>query len=275
MAEPFIVMCAPNGARKTKSDHPELPITAVELADCAESILDAGASIIHVHVRDDDNQHSLDAGRYREATEAIRSRVDDQLIIQVTTEACGVYSPGEQMAMVRELRPEAVSLALKELCADELAEPDAAEFFAWLHNERIMPQFILYSAEEVRRFESLRERGVIGGESPFVLFVLGRYATNLTGDVSELDAFIDAVSNGTPWAGCCFGATEHLAVARAAALGGHARVGFENNLLMPDGSVSENNATLVSRAANAGRSEGRPAATADDVRARFGRGGGK
>lgn len=111
MAEPFIVMCAPNGARKSRDDHAALPISSDELATCAEDVLAAGASLLHVHVRDDRGGHTLDAGRYREATNAIRKRVGEALVVQVTTEACGIYSSDEQMAMVRELRPEAVSLA--------------------------------------------------------------------------------------------------------------------------------------------------------------------
>jgi len=269
MAEPFIIMCAPNGARKTQTDHPALPITPVELADCAESILDVGASLIHIHVRDDAGGHSLDVDRYRDAARAIKERVGDRLVAQVTTEACGIYSTEQQMAMVRELKPEAVSLALKELCPDEKAEAIAASFFSWLRRERIMAQHILYSPEEVRRFEALRSRGIFGDEEPMVLYVLGRYASNLTGKVDDLDAFVQASSVQTGWAMCCFGATEHQAVQKSAAMGGHARVGFENNLLLPDGSLAENNATLVGMAADAGRAESRSPALASDVRNAF------
>ena len=179
MDSPFIVMCAPNGARKSKKDHPALPITPDELADCAESIADAGASIMHVHVRDDSGGHSLDVRRYRAAIDAIRARIGSRLVIQATTEACGIYQRDEQMALVRELRPEAVSLALREICPDESAENDAADFYQWLVSERVMAQHILYSPAEVQRFAYLRSRGVITDDSPFALFVLGRYSDDL------------------------------------------------------------------------------------------------
>ena len=78
MSTPFIVMCAPNGARKQKQDHHNIPLAADELADCAESILDAGASIMHVHVRDDNGGHSLDVVRYRAAIDAIRASVGER-----------------------------------------------------------------------------------------------------------------------------------------------------------------------------------------------------
>ena len=265
--DPFIVMCAPNGARKTQQDHPRLPVTPVELADCAESIHQSGASIMHVHVRDERQGHSLDVGRYRAAIAAIRNRVGDQLIIQVTSEACGIYTSDQQMSMVRELKPEAVSLALAELCPDEQSEPRAAEFYGWLQDEHIMVQHILYSVDELQRFADLRDRGVIADSRPFALFVLGRYATDLTGQPEDLDAFVAAAPSDLTWAVCCFGRTESDAALRAAAAGGHARVGFENNLLLPDGGVAADNTALVRLAAEAGRQEGRPVATADQVRA--------
>jgi uncharacterized protein (DUF849 family) len=69
---------------------------------------------------------------------------------------------------------------------------------------------------------------------------------------------------------CAFGATEHACATAAAALGGHVRVGFENNLLLKDGSIAPDNAALVMQAADAARCLGRPLATAQDVRQRFG-----
>lgn len=270
MAKPFIVMCAPNGARKTKEHHIALPISAEELADCAGSILLAGASIIHLHVRDDEGRHSLSADRYRAATDAIRDRVDDRLVIQITTEACGIYEAEQQMEMVRGLKPEAVSLALKELCPDKASEPIARDFFSWLEGEGVMVQYILYTPEEVARFVMLRAKGVIPDVRPFVLFVLGRYSDDLTGDPAELEGFAAQLDGETEWAVCCFGATEQKAALLAASRHGHARVGFENNLLLPDGTIATDNAQLVQSAVNAGRLEHREPATAQDVRGMFG-----
>lgn len=270
MKAPFIVMCAPNGARRSQDDHGRLPITPAELADCASAILEAGASILHLHVRNDEGGHTLDADRYRKAIAAIRERVGADLVIQVTTESCGIYSAPEQMQLVRELRPEAVSVALRELCPESGPVSEAAEFYRWMADNGVMTQHILYSPDDVRRFEALRVERVIVDESPFVLFVLGRYAENLTGDVSELDDFIDRAAETTKWAVCCFGRTEHDAVLAAAAKGGHARVGFENNLLLPDGALASGNDDLVRSAVAAGIANGRAPATAGDVRSLFG-----
>ena len=266
MSVPFIVMSAPNGARRGKDDHQSLPITPAELADCAESIADAGASIIHLHVRDELGGHSLDTDRYRAASSAVRDRVGNHLIIQVTTEACGLYSAGQQMAMVRELKPEAVSLALKELCPDAESESTAAEFFAWLKTEDVMPQYILFSPDEVIRFSELRNRGVIPDDWPFVLLVLGRYTDSLTGDPDLIGRFVEGLQQDVTWMVCCFGQTENIAVAEAARLNGHARVGFENNLKLPDGTTAPDNAALVTLAVNSSSDAGRHVASVDDVR---------
>ena len=269
MMNPFIVMCAPNGARRDKDDHPAIPITAAELADCAAVILDAGASLIHVHVRDEDGGHTLDAGRYRAAISAVRQAVGDELVLQVTTEACGMYTAPEQKAVVRELRPEAVSLALRELCPDDADEREAAAFYSWLQVNGVMAQHILYSPEDARRFEDLRGRGVIPDPRPLVLIVLGRYGAEVDGDPADVDASVACLGDDVSWTACCFGPTENAAVARAARKGGHARVGFENNVVLPDGSPAASNADLVRLAVASGRSNGRPPATADDIRAMF------
>ena len=114
---PLMISVAPTGARKSKETHPGLPITPDEIAETALACQDAGASMIHLHVRDQEGRHSIDVGAYRDASEAVRDAVGDGLIIQVTSEAVGRFSPAEQMAMVRSLRPEAVSLAIRELVA--------------------------------------------------------------------------------------------------------------------------------------------------------------
>jgi len=263
---PFIVMSAPNGARRGKPDHSRLPLTAGEIAACAEEVADAGAAMLHLHVRDDAGGHSLDPARYRAALRAIHERTGERLLVQVTTEACGIYAPDEQMAAMRELRPEAVSLALKELCPDASRESAAAKFFAELEAGGTLLQFILYSPEDVRRFADLRRRGIVLSPKPFVLLVLGRYSDSLTGDPAELDGYVAELEPDTAWMVCCFGATEHAAVGAAAGLGGHARVGFENNLVMPDGSLAPDNASLVRLAVTTGSDAGRRPASADEVR---------
>ena len=273
MTEPFIIMCAPNGARRTKADHPAIPILPDELADCAEEVLKAGASILHLHVRGEDGTHSLSVSRYREALAAIHARVGADLVVQVTSEAVGLYSRDQQIAMVKELHPEAVSLALREICPTAGDEADTAAFLAWMKAEGIFPQIILYDGEDVARFERMRRNGVFATETPFVLYVLGKYRRGERGKPQSLHEFTSILSPSIiPWAACGFAEHEHNLAAKAAESGGHVRVGFENNLMRPDGAFAENNAELVNSARKSALEAGRHVATAADVRHLFVRG---
>ena len=263
---PLILTVAPNGARKTKNDHPALPITAEEIAATGADCLAAGASMIHLHVRDANAGHTLSPSVYRDTIKALRDRVGRDLVVQATSEAVGIYSPEEQMAMVRELKPEAVSLALRELLPQGATERDFASFVRWLADEDILPQWILYSADELRRFEDLKRRGVIPEGRCFRLYVLGRYTAGQRSEPRDLLSFLQ-VSEDDPWAVCAFGPKEAASALMAATLGGHARVGFENNVHLPDGSIAPDNATLVAIAAGAAKAFGRPLATADQTRA--------
>ena len=268
---PFIVMPAPNGARRGKADHAGIPLSPAELAENAQAIFDCGASLLHLHVRDESDQHTLDPERYQAAIDAVRDQVGDRLVIQVTTEAVGVYSAEQQMSVVKELKPEAVSIALRELVPDRNDLNEAGHFFKWLKSNEVVPQYILYSADEVKWFEDLRGRGLFQDDLPFVLLVLGRYGTTDYGDPDDIEEYRRALGDDRiPWAVCCFGPREDEVSLRAATAGGHARVGFENNMLMPDGSQAPDNAALVRLAAGHARTSGRRLATADDVRQLFG-----
>jgi len=262
-----VIMAAPNGARRGKGDHPALPISPAELAACAAELVDAGVSVLHLHVRDAEGRHTLDPGRYREAIRAIRHAVGSSLVLQATTEAVGRYTSEEQMACVRELEPEAVSLALRELCPDESSEVDAAKFFEWLNRERIWPQYIVYTPEELRRFDALRRRGLFADEAPFCLFVLGRYSERLEGNPADLDDMLRAADcTRFPWAVCCFGRLELEAMLAATRAGGHVRIGFENNLVLSDGRPARNNAELVRQYRDAAALLGCRPASADELR---------
>ncbi len=260
----MLIAVAPNGARRNKQHHPSLPVTPGELARTAAACLEAGASMIHLHVRDAEGRHSLDKAAYRRAIEAIEAAAGDRLLIQVTSEAAGIYSRAEQMDAVRRLAPRCVSLALREIVPDESAQDEAAEFLRDLRDAGTLIQYILYSPAEVGAYETLCERGVIPGQRHFLLFVLGRYSENDAGP-EELPGYVDALRRESAWMACAFGRHEHRVMKRAAALGGHARVGFENNLFMPDGEVAPDNTALVRLAASAARQAGRSIATMADA----------
>ncbi|MGF1560845.1 MAG: 3-keto-5-aminohexanoate cleavage protein [Geminicoccaceae bacterium] len=264
---PLVIACAPNGARRTKTDHPALPMTVAELIATGTAAAGAGASLLHYHVRDDDGMHSLDIGRNREAYQALRDALADKLVLQPTTEAQGRYSPDEQMALVRALEPESVSIALREMVPQDVDVQAATDFFAWAAEAGISCQIILYSAQDIRRLAELRDLGVLPQATVFSQLVLGRY--NGTGMVHPRDliGYLIAQDLNQPWSVCSFGEREAAVLAAAAALGGHIRVGFENTLNLADGSRADDNVALVRQAAQMARHIGRPVADVAYTRA--------
>ena len=269
-SQPLIITSAPNGAYKQRSDHAQLPLTPEALAQTAKSCLDAGASMLHLHIRDAQGGHSLDVAGYRQAQQAVRAAVGQAMVLQITSEAAKVYQAPAQIAMVRELRPEAVSVGLREVDQSAIGEAGLSDFFGWLAREKVMTQVIVYDVADLQRWQDLRARGVVPEAPWFLLFVLGRYSAGQTSSPNDLVPFVHAHTGGEPWAVCAFGKTEHACVSAAAALGGHVRVGFENNLYLKDGSLAPDNRALVAQAADAAHSLGRPLATAAQIRERFG-----
>ncbi|MEO7057402.1 MAG: 3-keto-5-aminohexanoate cleavage protein [Caldimonas sp.] len=245
MSRAVAIAVAPNGARRSQADHARLPIAPAELAQCAADCLAAGASMLHLHVRDADGRHSLDAGRYREAIAAIHERVGDRLLLQVTTEAGGRYGPAEQMAHARALAPGALSVAVRELWREPALAEEAVRFLAELHERGALVQYIVYDAADLARFLALHERGSVPQARPHVLFVLGAYAEQRAGRPAELPPLVAALPVGWPWSVCAFGPEELHCVATGALLGGHVRVGFENNLHGVSGVAANDNAALV------------------------------
>lgn len=266
---PAIIAVAPNGARKLKPDHPAVPLTADELGLCAAQCQAAGAAMIHLHVREPaSGRHSLDADLYRAAIKAVRREAGDDLIIQATSEAAGVYDRHQQMAAMRALMPEACSLAVREILPDAEAETEGAAFLAELHKAGVMMQYILYADTDVQRFHELKARGIIPGDKHFVLFVLGRYTAGQRSEPADLLPFMhDWSSSDGAFAVCAFGPKESACTLTALGLNGHARLGFENNTLLSDGSTAPDNAALIRQTVQAAGVMGRSIADVKTARA--------
>ncbi len=266
---PLLITVAPNGAYKQRSDHAALPLTSAELGQTAKQCLDAGAAMIHMHIRDAQGRHSLDVQGYRDAQQAVKAAVGDDMIIQVTSEAARVYKAPEQIAMVTALKPEAVSVGLREVDQPEIGDAGLAQFFGWLAKERVMTQVIVYDVADLQRWQALRAQGVVPDAPWSLLFVLGRYSVGQTSEPRDLLPFVMAHTGNEPWSMCAFGAGEHACATTAAALGGHVRVGFENNLLLNNGQVAPDNAALVRQVADSARVLGRSLCTAQQAREAF------
>lgn len=243
---PFVIV-APNGARRSKEDHPALPMTPSELAEVALACADAGAAMIHMHARKADGSHSLEPYDNRVTYNAVKAAVGDRMLVQVTTEAIGIYQPEAQMELIRELKPEAASFGLRELIPSREHEQRASEFFSWVGEAEIIAQYILYSAEDLVYYLNLRERGLLPAHGHHVLFVLGRYSQGMRSTPEDLTPFIPHLWKLKPirWAVCAFGEREHDCLVDAVRIGGDARVGFENNLYASDGCLAQDNSAQV------------------------------
>ena len=245
-----ILAVAPNGGRRTKADHPALPVTVDELVAETPGWRDAGASLLHLHVRDGEGAHSLSPALYGEAIEKLRAVIGDSMVIQITTEAVGRLSCQAQMETVRATRPEAASIALRELAPEEADRQTFADFIAWMHDNRIAPQIILYDRADLDRLLAWTKDGAIDASALSVLYVLGRYSASQTGNPVDLLAFLGVEEPPfRDWMMCAFGANELRCAALAALLGGHVRVGFENNLYLPGGKLAARNVDLVGETA--------------------------
>ncbi len=263
----IVVTVAPNGGRRTKDDHPALPLTPEELARTAAECLDRGASMIHLHVRDSAGAHTLDPDAYRAAIAAICEAVGDRLVVQLTSESVGRYSPLEQQEAVLRTNPEAVTLALREIAPDRSHDKSFLEFLIKLKQNRVWPQIVLYSREDALRLAAMHKQGFIPFERIAALYVLGRFALLRTAAPADLLPFLapDAPRFAS-WTVCAFGRSETACVTAGALLGGNVRVGFENNFLMPNGERAGSNADLVGAAVRALSDVGLRADTADGLR---------
>ena len=263
---PVLLMAAPNGARRGKGLHPALPITIAETAAEAARCHAAGAAALHLHIRDDAGRHSLDAGRYREAMAAVAEAAPG-MAIQITTESAGLFGWDVQSACLNALAPEAASVALR----DSLAAPEreARALYHRAHEQGIGIQHILFAPGEGRGLRDAVARGLIPGTRHAVILVLGGYDPPRDGSAAEISPFLAALEGlEIDWMICCFGPEEPRAALAAMRAGGHARLGFENNIHLAGGRVAPNSAALIAEAAAA--AHGRRAATPAEARTALG-----
>ena len=244
MPGPTIIMVAPNGARKTHRDHPALPVSIAETVAEAKACYAAGATVLHAHVRGRQEEHVLDAGLYKELLGELDQQVPE-LLVQITTEAVGIYAPDQQVECVKQVRPQMASVALREMTFDYQNTGFAQDFYYWCTDSKIHIQHILYSAEDLQRYCQYRSDGIIPDSQNCVLFVLGRYAADFQSNPDELTPFLQQNPDNLDWFTCAFGHQEQACVLAGIQHGGHARIGFENNLYSADGSLADSTRNQV------------------------------
>lgn len=242
-------MVAPNGARRTTKDHPAIPVTDEDLIETALSCYDAGARGLHAHIRTEQQTHLLDVERYETLISNLNERLPN-LEVQVTSEAAGVYESDAQIDLLSRINAPWVSVAIREILRSQDLEK-LQPFFYRLHNKSRV-QFILYDADDVKTLASLIEQSIIQTEVIEVLYVLGRYSADQESTPEQLDPFLDIRDRFKKTCIpiremiCAFGKGQIPCLLRAASEGIDLRIGFENGIWLPDGTIAENNAALVS-----------------------------
>ena len=235
------VLVAPNGARRGHGDHSALPVTTAETVSTARACQQAGADGLHLHVRDQHGEHSLDQGRYRETLAELRQSVPG-LDLQVSTEAAGIFDVASQLQCLEGLQPTWASISVREIArAPELAE----RVYGTCSGQGTRVQHILYNQADAALLARWQAKGIVRQEQVERLYVSGRYETDQEKTPSQLSAWITDNTPSTPWMVCAFGANEHSCLLNAAELGADIRVGFENSLTDPKGSMWVDNATSV------------------------------
>jgi uncharacterized protein (DUF849 family) len=240
------IMAAPNGARKTKADHPALPVTIAETVACAKACFEAGAQALHFHIRDENQAHILDAGLYREALAELALAVPE-MHLQITTETIGIYAAQDMRAVVRAVQPPGVSIGVAEMIPDYQPDRETIRFYQELAETPALLQHICYRPEDVQLLARLLQMAGLAGDDIWCLFVLGHYSGRRS-QPELLPAFLEAAQAGglrPDWAVCAFAREEQACLEAAVQKGGKIRVGFENSLYMPDGSLAADNAARL------------------------------
>lgn len=240
---PLKVTVAPTGARLTKCNHPRLPVTIEEIAITARACFEAGAHELHLHVRDQNQKHSLDPGLYRDAIAAV-SEATPGLRIQITTEAAGVYGVEVQFDTVKQLAPAAASVSVREMAREERV---ARHMYGFAQEARVQLQHILYDSEDIHQYRTWLANGVIAPTQRDVLLVLGSYDPPKAAQSQTLPDLLTALGGDvSSWTVCAFGRTEQRVLREVLKMNGHVRVGFENNLYKEKGQLLRDNAESVS-----------------------------
>lgn len=229
--------------------------------------------MIHVHGRDGGGAPSQDKEVYREIIEAIREAAPD-LIIQVSTGGAVGMTPAERLAPV-ELRPEMASLTCGTVNFGrgvfENPLPLIEEFAATLKKYGVRPELEIFDVGHLDTAFSLMRRGVV--EPPLHFdFVLG-VPGGMAGDPQNLFYLVNRLGDGHTWSVAGIGRHELPLAALAIVLGGHVRVGFEDNVYYSKGRLASSNAELVERVARLAAELGRPLATPAEARRILGLGG--
>jgi 3-keto-5-aminohexanoate cleavage enzyme len=263
-----IITCAITGAETTRQQNPNLPITPQEIADAACEAREAGAAILHLHVRNDDGSPTQSVAVFKEAIALIRRKTD--IVIEITTGGAVGMSAEERMAPL-VLEPEMASLDCGSVnFGDDYiinTLPIMRQFAAEMRKYKVRPTLECFDLSHIYSADILIKEKLI--EPPFHYGLVLNVPAALPLNVHVLSDLLYRLPPEAYWTLIGVGRTSLSAVLSALAFGGFIRVGFEDSVYYEKGVLAKSNAELVARAFDLTRRAGMEVASPDDVRKMF------
>jgi len=263
--EKLIITAALTGAETSRDDNPNLPVTPEEIADAAVEACHAGASIIHLHVRDREGNPTQSAEIFGDVMEKIKSRCS--AILQVSTGGAVGMSAAERAAPL-SLNPEMASLTTgtvnfgKEVFSNPM--PLVEELAGMMQEKGVKPEVEVFDAGMIAGARHLVRKGLLNEPLHFD-FVMG-VPGGISAGIRELVFLVESIPKDSTWTVAGIGRHELTLGTAAILMGGHVRVGFEDNIYYEKGVLAESNARLVERIAEVARIHQRPVASPDEAR---------
>jgi 3-keto-5-aminohexanoate cleavage enzyme len=261
----LIITAALTGAETTKADNPHLPITPEEITQAAYDAYQAGAAIVHIHGRDEKGEASQDIEIYRQISEMIRERSD--LIIQLSIGGGVGMSPQERSAPLA-LRPEMATLTTGTVNFGDgvFLNPRSIieQFAAKMKELGIKPEVEIFDLGMISNALDLVKKGLLSEPIHFN-FVLG-VPGGCSATVKNLLHMVEMIPPNSTWQVAGIGRHELPLAVAAIILGGHVRVGFEDNIYYSKGVLAKSNAQLVERIVRIAGEMGRDIATPTQAR---------
>lgn len=270
---PMVVNVALTGAVPLKADNPAVPLTPDEIVDDALACVEAGASVLHVHVRDDDGSPVHRRDLYETVLGTIRSKAPDVVLCVTTSSRVGggIEQRTTGLDLDPECMPDLASLTLGSAnfpTRPNINPPDEMILLLERMAEAgVRPELEVFELGMVNTLQVLRSRGLIP-DPPLVNILLGSMGS-APAFVGDLATIVDRLPAGSEWAAAGIGVFQRPMVMAAAVMGGNVRTGIEDNPRGHDG-PPWSNADAVAFAAEAAALAGRPLARPAEVRARFG-----
>ncbi|MGB9789420.1 MAG: 3-keto-5-aminohexanoate cleavage protein [Thermotoga caldifontis] len=262
----LIITVAVCGAEVTRKDTPYIPITPEEIAQQTYEAYLVGASIVHLHVRDENGNPTQDPEIFKRTVRLIREKCPD-IIVQVSTGGAVWMTPEERLQSL-EADPDMATLTTGTVnFGNDVfynSMPMIEKFASVMKGKGIMPEFECFDLGHINNAMVLVKKGLVQGHLhfDFVMGVPGGIAAN----ARNLVTMVDSLPPGATWSVAGIGRHEFPMAAMAIVMGGHVRVGLEDNIYIEKGVLAKSNAELVEKVVRLAKELGRPIATAKEAR---------